>query len=213
MNSATKRKRRMPSHLAECVVETTFESHVSDVDDVRTELTRLYFEGIDNCVSELEARFGERNAALASALECLWPQNQAFLQMSKLTAITDLINIKESSLVVSECEVARRMIAKDFHSESHKDLSDVCRIIFPVRSAFPNVYSIYAAALTFGVSTATCEASFSTLTRVLTPYRRSMTHSRKANLVLLSFQSEYTKCLDLDKFVNLFAQKSRKLQL
>jgi len=97
---ATKRKRRMPSQLAECVVETTLESHVGDVDDVRTEVTRLYFEGIDNCVSELEARFGERNAAFASALECLWPQNQAFLQMSKLAAITDLISIKESSLVV-----------------------------------------------------------------------------------------------------------------
>ena len=211
--SVSKRKRRMPTALAQCVVETTLGNHDGDFDDVRTELAQLYFQGIDNCVSELEARFGERHAALASALECLWPQNQAFLQMSKLSAITDLINIKESSLAVSECEVARQMIAKDFDPESHKDLSDVCRLLFPLRAAFPNVYSIYAAALTFGVSTAACEASFSTLTRVLTPCRRSMTQSRKANLVLLSFQSQYTRCLDLDKFVNSFAQKSRKLQL
>lgn len=164
-------------------------------------------------MSELEARFGERNAALASSLECLWPESETFLQMSKLAAITDLIDIKESSLTVSECEVARELLAKEFDPTSHKDLSDMCRILFPLRAAFPNVYSIYAAALTFGVSTAACEASFSTLTRVLTPYRRSMTHSRKANLVLLSFQSQYTRCLDLDKFVNSFAQKSRKLQL
>ena len=136
------------------------------------------------------------------------------MMMSKLAAITDLIDIKESSLTVSECEVARELLAKEFDPTSHKDLSDrpMCRILFPLRAAFPNVYSIYAA-LTFGVSTAACEASFSTLTRVLTPYRRSMTHSRKANLVLLSFQSQYTRCLDLDKFVNSFAHKSRKLQL
>jgi len=105
-------------------------------------------------VSELEARFGESNAALASSLECLWRENQAFLQMSKLTAITDLIEIKESSLAVSECEVARQMIAKEFNPECHKDLGDVCRILFPLRAAFPNVYSIYAAALTFGMEMA-----------------------------------------------------------
>jgi len=203
----------MPPKLAHCVVESTLGNHGNDFDDVMTQYTQLYFQGIDNCVSELEARFGERNAALASSLECLWPESETFLQMSKLAAITDLIDIKESSLTVSECEVARELLAKEFDPTSHKDLSDMCRILFPLRAAFPNVYSIYAAALTFGVSTAACEASFSTLTRVLTPYRRSMTHSRKANLVLLSFQSQYTRCLDLDKFVNSFAQKSRKLQL
>lgn len=209
----SKRKRCMPPKLAHCVVESTLGNHGNDFDDVMTQYTQLYFQGIDNCVSELEARFGERNAALASSLECLWPESETFLQMSKLAAITDLIDIKESSLTVSECEVARELLAKEFDPTSHKDLSDMCRILFPLRAAFPNVYSIYAAALTFGVSTAACEASFSTLTRVLTPYRRSMTHSRKANLVLLSFQSQYTRCLDLDKFVNSFAHKSRKLQL
>ena len=50
------------------------------------------------------------------------------------------------------------MIAKDFDSESHKDLSDLCRILFPLTAAFPNVYKIYVAALTFGVSKAACEA-------------------------------------------------------
>ena len=91
-------------------------------------------------MSELEARFGERNAALASSLECLWPESETFLRMSKLAAITDLIDIKESSLTVSECEVARELLAKEFDPTSHKDLSDMCRILFPLRAAFPNVY-------------------------------------------------------------------------
>jgi len=54
-SSVSKRKLRMPTKLAECVVETTSGNHDGDFDDVRTELTQLYFEGIDNCVSELEA--------------------------------------------------------------------------------------------------------------------------------------------------------------
>ena len=44
--------------------------------------------------------------------------------MSKLTAITELINIKESLLAVSECEVAKQMIAKEFDpAECDKELS------------------------------------------------------------------------------------------
>ena len=57
----------MPTKLAQFVVEATSGNQDADFDDVRTELTQLYFQGIDNCVSELEARFGERNAALASS--------------------------------------------------------------------------------------------------------------------------------------------------
>jgi len=64
--------------------------------------------------------------------------------------------------------------------------------------AFPTVYCIYSAALTLGVSTASCKAPFSTLTRVLTLYCRSMTHTNKANLVLLSFQHSYTTAMDID---------------
>lgn len=211
--SDSKRKRQMPTRLAQCVVESTVGNHDSDFEDAILQYKQLYFECIDNCVSELETRFGERNAALAASLECLWPESEAFLQLSKLVAITDLIGINNSSVVVSECEVARQFLVKEFDPKCHQDLADLCRILFPLKSAFPNVYSIYAAAITLGVSSAACEASFSTLTRVLTPYRRSMTHSRKANLVFLSFQSHYTKALDMDKFVDIFAQKARKLQL
>ena len=208
-----KRKRNLPAKLIDSVVDSTLGWHESDADDVVTQLAQMYFEGIDNCVSELEVLFGERNTAIASSLQCLWPRSEDFLKISKLTPITELIGIEESPLVASECDVARQLIAKQFDPEYHKDLSDVSRILFPVKTAFPAVYSIYAAALTFGVSSASCEASFSTLTRVLTPYRRSMTHRRKANLVLLSFQERYTNCLNLDQFVNIFGQKSRKLQL
>ena len=68
------------------------------------------------------------------------------------------------------------------------------------------VYKMYAAALTFGSSTAVREASFSTLSRVLTPYRSSMTHTRKQNLVLLAFLNSYTKNSDFDVMLRKFAR-------
>jgi len=48
----------MPTILTQSVVETTLGNHDGDFDDVRTELTQLRFQGIDNCVSELQARYG-----------------------------------------------------------------------------------------------------------------------------------------------------------
>jgi hypothetical protein len=89
----------------------------------------------------------------------------------------------------------------------------ISETLYSVKDAVPNVYSLYATALTFGASSATCEASFSSLTRVMTPYRRSMKHRRKANLALMSFESNYTKTLDMRVFLQRFAMKSRKIQL
>jgi hypothetical protein len=209
-------KQRLSTKFTDSVVNSTVGSseYATDDDSMKRQLTQIFYEGIDNCVSELEVRFGERNTAIASSLECLWPQSKTFLEPSRFAAITELIAIDiQSTLVTSECTVARQLIANQFDSDRHKDLSDVCQILFPVKTAFPSVYSIYAAALTLGVSTASCEASFSTLTRVLTPYKRSMQHPRKVNLVLLSFQRQYTQNLDLGHFVNIFSQKSRRIQL
>ena len=66
---------------------------------------------------------------------------------------------------------------------------DVCDLLYPMQTAFSSVYQLFDAAV---VSSATCEASFSTLTRVLSAYRRSMTHERKRNLVILAFLRSYT---------------------
>ena len=86
----------------------------------------------------------------------------------------------------------------------------------PMQTAFPSVYQFSAAAAaaaTFGASSATCEASFSTLTRVLTAYRRSMTHERKKNLIILTFLRSYTKNVKMEEVLRCFSKNSRKLQL
>ena len=83
----------------------------------------------------------------------------------------------------------------------------------PMQTAFPSVYQFFAAAATFGASSATCEASFSTLTRVLMAYRRSMTNERKRNLVILAFMRSYTKNVKMEEVLRCFSKNSRKLQL
>ena len=57
------------------------------------------------------------------------------------------------------------------------------------------MYKAYAAAITFGSSSAVCEAFFSTLscaTCHVAPYRRSMTHQRESRFVVLAFLCKYS---------------------
>src|SRR6476469_595490 len=162
-------------------VEITLGQHEdNDARDTNTVRRQLYFSIIDDCVSEITSRFGERNTELAASVKSLWPESEHFLELSILRPLAELIGV-DTSTMISECVVAKEMLLKRFSNNSHKALNDIIEILFPVRDAFPQVYSVYAAALTPGSSTASCEASFSVLIRILTPYRRAMTHRRKAN--------------------------------
>ena len=97
---------------------------------------------------------------------------------------------------------------------STSSLADATQVIYSYREAFPNTYALYAGAATIiGISTATCENSFSALTRVLRPARQSMSHERKDALVQLAFEKTLTRNIDLDQFVAKFARTSRIIYL
>ena len=93
------------------------------------------------------------------------------------------------------------------------DLQQAVHCILPFKDAFPMLHWHYTAALTVGVSTAACENSFLCLTRVLRPYRNFMSHDRKSSLVVLAFEKNITKALDLELFLEHFSRKSRRIQL
>ena len=86
-------------------------------------------------------------------------------------------------------------------------------VLRPFREGFPLLYKLFTAAMTFGASTAVCENSFSTLTRMLTPYRRSMLQKRLSNLVLLTFEKDLTDNLNAEAFLDKFNTKPQRLQI
>ena len=57
-------------------------------------------------------------------------------------------------------------------------------------SGFPNILSILLLQLTFPVGTCSCERSFSSLTRLKTWLRTTMTEKRLNGLALMSIHSE-----------------------
>jgi len=56
------------------------------------------------------------------------------------------------------------------------NLDQFLKWFWKYEAAFPTIYLLLSAGLTVGVSTAIWEASFSSVVRILTPYRSCMTH-------------------------------------
>jgi hypothetical protein len=135
--------------------------------------------------------------ALSALLPC-----ESFLQPDNLQELTKLVQIDATSASFqSECIVLKNFLTSKLEKKLiESNLHAFVAIVADNRDAFPLLHKLYAAGLTFGASTASYEASFSTLTRILTPYRLSMTYQRKTNLVILSFNSSYANGICLDMF-------------
>ena len=66
---------------------------------------------------------------------------------------------------------------------------------------------------TFGCSSAMCEASFSHLSRILSPFRQSMTYDRESNLTVLACEKKALANISNEKLLREFNTNIRKLQL
>jgi len=64
------------------------------------------------------------------------------------------------------------------NENTRMNLDQFLKLFWKCKAAFPTIYLLLSAGLTLGVSRAICEASFSSVVRILTPYRRCMTHDR-----------------------------------
>ncbi|XP_029636258.1 uncharacterized protein LOC115211744 [Octopus sinensis] len=180
------------------------ESLVPSQDDWITSHRKIYFVIIDESLGVLDNRFSEQNDSIYSSLAS--PRHFWILMLLK--PLSNLVNSDKSALL-SEFSVAKAYISK----QNMMTLLDIFGSLRIVQDAFPNVYPLYGAALTFGSSTATCESSFSTLTRIMTPFRRNMKHQRKPNLVILASLNKYKSSIEKDDILKSFALRCRRLQL
>ena len=198
------------------ITSTLGHSHTTETDNTSRHTStwdgtkRAYFSLLDSVAGELSARFGESNVALLQSVEALLPASEVFMQLEAIKPVADLLQL-HSDTVAAELSVGSAFLLKKLPSDT--SLASAAQMMLQFKDAFPNIFSLYAAALTIGISTATCENSFSTLTRVLNPRRRSMTHERKAQLVLLAFEKQLTRQIDLDQFVAEFNTSTRHIAL
>ena len=127
---------------------------------------QAYFALLDSVAGDMTARF-EGSLALLQAIEALLPASKAFMKLAAVKPLADLLQLQPDALA-AELSVAVGFLQKKLPSDAM--LESAAKEMAQLKDAFPSMYSLYAAALTIGESTAT------------------MTHARKAELVLLAFE-------------------------
>ena len=213
LEDSTTRRRCVAPRLLEVYVTQSSTGH-RDLSP-QSKLKGIMYEIIDSYVAELQTRFSERNIMYVKSMLSLWPLNENFLAFESISPLANLMQFSANDMeaLQNESLVPKPFLLEHFNRETHKCLGDICTFMRAYKTAFPKVYTLLVGGATFGASTATCEASFSTLSRILTPFRQSMTHQRKANLEIMSFLHDYTRGVDKDVVLREIAKKNRRLQL
>ena len=188
-------------------------------DGERRELTEIFHAIVEAVIAEMNERFSERNVKLLACLAFMKP-GPDFLDADKLEPLTTLAARffppnTSSSKLDQEISVAKGAWEDKNPVGSEYTFQDAAKFFLgPLYSvAFPRVTILFKMTMTFGSSSADLERGFSTLTRILSSSRLSMTQTRKEDLVLLSVHSDITNGLDMEEFVNRFAEKARRLKL
>lgn len=168
----------------------------------RTDMLKSVFQKCCGVViDELRSRFTENSDILIAASDA------AELDFESLQPLSRIIDLPEEWEFRSAKAFADR-------NEAEGENQSILQMFIPFKSAFPNVYKMLEAVETIGCSTAVNEASFSSLSRVGTINRMSMTNERLRNLTFLAFESKEVKKVEKMTILRKFHDaKNRKVQL
>ena len=172
--------------------------------------THVYYASIDVLLQEMDKRFSELNLSLLASLEALVPTSNVFLGLSTLRPILSHYNISETAME-TEIAIAKTYLRKCDGPSLHQAYS----LLRQVPECFPTTLQCYQIAMTMGVSSASAERSFSSLRRLKTYLRSTMSQDRLSNLALLYIERDLSSQLweKLDDLVIRFAETHRNSKI
>ena len=110
--------------------------------------------------------------------------------------------------IIKDKELSRKSPAASDGNEEVQDsiigLEDVLLSLKGFEAAFPQTIIVLQIAVTLGVSSSSCERSFSCVKRVKTFLRSSMTTERLSALAILSTEVDLASSIDFDDFLRIF---------
>lgn len=193
------RQRRRSTYLNDFVVMDSIGER-NDISDAKLLLKASYFEIIDLISHEMQRRFNDNNDVLLS----LSSANDFDLETLKALEICG-ITLPSS---------AEMTVAKEYIDKNQKEDDSILSTLLPIKAAVPLVYDLFRAVDTFGCSTAVCEASFSSVSRVGIVGRMSMTNERLRQLSFLAFESRFIDKIQSGEILRKFNElKNRRVQL
>ena len=180
-------------------------------ENVSAESTSQYFKRtisipfLDHLVNQIHARFSETNLDALDALYAM--PNSVLTDSAWLVGFSRFVKKYESDLpeyryLATELEMWSERCRQ---IEGPPPLTVQDLLPYVDNLSFPNILTAFKIFATIPVTTCTCERSISTLRRLKTYLRNTMTESRLLGLALLNVHREIN--LNIDAVINRFAMK------
>uniref|UniRef100_A0A1X7TB94 DUF4371 domain-containing protein n=1 Tax=Amphimedon queenslandica TaxID=400682 RepID=A0A1X7TB94_AMPQE len=209
-NSSRQRRRAVPQRYSdEVVFETTGSRECPSEDDADSILkTNLYYPILDAVLVEFNSCFSKKNLELMKSLHACCPTADEFLEITLLKPLILAYNLDYQQLI-TETTLAKASL----QGKKMEDVSDALLELIPLKVAFPNLIQLLQIALTISVSTAKCERTFSTLKRIKSYLRTTMSEERLNNMAILSIEHDLGKAIDKKEIICQFSQANRRIYL
>jgi len=170
---------------------------------------------IDRIINELDQHFCD-NSEILESTTYFDPNNEDFLNVEKLKPLATHYGI-DLDLFQSELRILPNTL-KRYEAENKTKIKSVVAFVDLLRTykmCFQETYKLGVIILTMSISSAACERTFSCMCRLKNYFRSTMSNERLSDLAVLYIEKKITKSIDLDDFINLFAQihKNRRIVL
>lgn len=220
------RSRRPPKHLQEFVVEISirneqFDSTVkhtdvatSSSDIVQSQsplnLPELKLLLINAILTELDRRFGKEQRAVYVAAASLAVGEFTLATLAPLVTAANNSGCRiDEEMLSHEIPIAKAVLTARRSADRPLTTVSAAQMLHP--PSHVNLLNLYRFVLTMALDTAKAERTFSTVKRLLTDNRRSMTHDRLRHLVVLAHEKQLLLGISMDEFIAKFRMKTRRL--
>ncbi len=166
----------------------------------------IYYLIIDCMLNEMRHRFSTKNLGLMEAIQSCNPESTSFLDHENLQPIITTYGLNKDSLT-AECPMAKKMLI----TKKISSVYEVLKELSTLQTVFPNLVNMLQIILTIAVNSASCERSFSSLKRIKTWLRTTMTEERLIDLATLSIERDLS--VSLDQVVPNFSSKENNRRI
>ena len=178
---------------------------------------QVYFEVLENCCGEIDNRFAQSDLTLISSLEKLLldaANGEVIRQeipsyLSHYLSEQEIVQLK-AQLPMLPGAIDSTLSGSVKHVTNVRTVCDALNGSEIMKQMLSIVHKLAVIYLTFPVTSATAERSFSSLRRVKTYLRSRMTSQRLNNLFLLYIHQSYTDTLDLSLVAKDFASSNTR---
>ena len=118
-----------------------------------------------------------------NSVQACSPKSSNFLDISLLQSFIEHSDLNSNELAIELIQAKNILHKKDITI-----IAGAIQELLPLKVAFPELLKLLQMSLTLAVSTAQCERSFSSLKRIKSSLRSTMSEDRLNNLAILSIE-------------------------